>query len=239
MPRGIFVTGTDTDVGKTAVAVALVRHLVAAGMRVGVYKPVAAGGTGDAEALWAAAGRPLAAAAVCPQAFQAPISPPRSARAEAARVDRDLLVRGIEPWRAASDLVVVEGAGGLFSPLADDCSSADLAALLELPLVVVDAARLGAIGRTLATVTAARARRLTVAAVVLSETVPVDAGRSADPASPWRIGRDSRADLAAALEPVPVAILPHGADRFEPEIDWPQLLGQAASRPAASDDRAE
>jgi dethiobiotin synthetase len=158
--RGLFVTGTDTDVGKTAVSVAIARQLVAAGTRVGVYKPVASGVTGeesDASWLWEAAGRPLTLGQVCPQAFAAPLSPPRSARAEGRRVDEALLRAGLEPWRAVSDIVLVEGAGSLFSPVGERSLNVDLARDLALPLVIVDAARLGAIGRTLTAVRAARA----------------------------------------------------------------------------------
>jgi len=213
---GLFVTGTDTDVGKTAVAVAIVRQLFASGHRVGIYKPVASGGSpgdGDDVRLWEAAGLPLSLAAVCPQSFAAPISPPRSARAEGRLVDDRLLREGMLPWRAASDVVIVEGAGGLFSPLSERSLNVDLAADLGLPLVIVDAARLGAIGRTLATVEAARARGLAIAGVVLSETIPetiAGAGVQADdPASARRIARDSREDLAAMLSPIPVMLLEH------------------------------
>jgi dethiobiotin synthetase len=222
MRRGLFVTGTDTDVGKTAVACAIARQLVAAGTRVGVYKPAASGaGTAapDVVRLWEAAGRPLTPAQVCPQSFAAPIAPPRSARAEGRVVDERLLRDGLEPWWTASDIVVVEGAGGLFSPLGDTLLNADLARELGLPLVVVDAARLGAIGRTLATVTAARASGLTVAAVVLSHTQPLT-GSLADPASAASIARDSAADLAARLAPLPVAVLAHDAARIDPAIDF-------------------
>lgn len=222
MRRGLFVTGTDTDVGKTAVACAIGRQLVAAGKRVGVYKPAASGAgaaVSDVVRLWDAAGRPLALAQVCPQSFAAPIAPPRSARAEGRVVDERLLLDGLEPWWAASDIVVVEGAGGLFSPLGDTLLNADLARELGLPLVVVDAARLGAIGRTLATVTAAWASGLTVAAVVLSHTQPLT-GSLADPASPASIARDSAADLAARLAPLPVAVLAHDAGSIDPTIDW-------------------
>ena len=217
MTRGIFVAGTDTDVGKTAVAVAVVRSLVRAGKRVGVYKPVATGGGHDAQALWEAAVRPLTLAQVCPQQFPAPISPPRSARAAGLAVDDGLLERGIEPWKAACEIVVVEGAGGLCSPLYDRRSNADLAARLGFPIVVVDSARLGAIGRTVATVTAAQTRGLAVAAVVLSQTAPLSGSRD-DPASPWRIAHDSRADLAALLAPLPVAMLAHDGGVIEPPI---------------------
>ena len=224
--RGVFITGTDTDVGKTAVAVAIARQLVASGVRVGVYKPVASGGGSDALRLWEAAGRPLAQELVTPQVFAAPIAPPRSGRAEGRAVDERLLRDGIRPWIAAGGFVVVEGAGGLFSPLGDATLNVDLAAEFvrehALALVVVDAARLGAIGRTLATVHAARSRGLEVAAVVLSHTQAL-AGSPADPASEVSIARDSAADLAARLAPVPVAVLEHGADKIAPALDWQDL----------------
>lgn len=238
MQTGLFVAGTDTDVGKTAVAVAIVRQLVRAGLRVGVSKPVASGvdpatlaAAGDAARLWEAAGRPRSIGEVCPQAFPLPISPPRSARAAGLRVDEDLVFAGIEAWRQGSDIVVVEGAGGLFSPLGDTLLNVDVARRLRFPVVIVDAARLGAIGRTLAVLRAARAESLAVAAVVLSEVEP-PAGDPADPASAAAIGHDSRADLAALLAPVPVTILRHHGDAFAPEIDWLGASGGPGRRPA-------
>jgi dethiobiotin synthetase len=230
--RGLFVTGTDTDVGKTAVSVAIARQLVAAGRRVGVYKPVASGVTGeesDASWLWEAAGRPLTLGQVCPQAFAAPLSPPRSARAEGRRVDEALLRAGLEPWRAVSDIVLVEGAGSLFSPVGERSLNVDLARDLALPLVIVDAARLGAIGRTLTAVRAARAEGLAVAAVVLSHTQPLG-GSVDDPASAARIAADSGIDLAERLVGVPVGVLAHAAARIEPVIDWLALTAVGGSR---------
>lgn len=224
MVRGVFVTGTDTDVGKTAVAVAVLRQLCDQGHAVGAYKPAASGGAagGDAAALWAAAGRPLSLEAVCPQVFSAAIAPHRAARMEGRMVDERLLRTGFEPWRAAGGIVVVEGAGGLFSPLGDTTLNVDLARDLGLPLVVVDAARLGAIGRTLGLVRAARAEGLTVAAVVLSQVVAL-AGAADDPTSPAGIAQDSRAELAARLPGVPVGMLAHAAERITPAIDWVTL----------------
>jgi dethiobiotin synthetase len=224
--RGVFITGTDTDVGKTAVAVAIARQLAGAGAPVGVYKPVASGGNADGLRLWEAAGRPLSPEAVSPQVFAAPIAPPRSARAEGKAVDERLLRDGIRPWIAAGRFVVVEGAGGLFSPIGDTTLNVDLAADFArehgLALVVVDAARLGTIGRTLATVEAARGRGLEVAAVVLSHTHAL-AGSPADPASDASIARDSAADLAIRLAPIPVAVLEYGAETVSPALDWQRL----------------
>ena len=235
---GLFITGTDTGVGKTAVAVAIVRSLLQGrsldgGLRVGVYKPVASGvdprdvTESDAGQLWEAAGRPLSLAAVCPQLFIAPISPPASARAEGRCVDEQRLRDGFAVWQRVSDIVIVEGAGGLFSPLADTMLNADLVRDLDLPLVVVDTPRLGAIGRTLAVVEAAAARGLRVAAVVLSQVEPL-AGSLAEPASPRAIARESARHLADLIRPVPVAELGHHVTAFMPAIDWHRLAQRAS-----------
>lgn len=233
---GLFVTGTDTGVGKTEVAAVIVRWLrQAGGLRVGAYKPVASGvaaaelAHSDAARLWEAAGRPRPIETVCPQWFAAPISPPRSARLEGRSVDERLLRSAFEPWRDSCDIVVVEGAGGLFSPVGDRTLNADLAHDLDLPIVVVDAARLGAIGRTLAIAEAAAARGLRLAAVVLSEVEPW-AGVGDDPTSPQAIARHSAEDLAERLRPVPVTMLSHGAGTIEPAVDW-LALARLARQP--------
>lgn len=222
-PRGLFVTGTDTDVGKTAVACAIAAGLRRAGLRVGVYKPVASGvvdgGENDATRLWEAAGRPLAVEAVCPQAFRAPLAPVQAAAVEGRHVDERLLRAGFTVWQAASDVVIVEAAGGLFSPLGAQTLAADLARDLRLPLVVVDAARLGAIGRTIATVTAARSVGLSVAAVVLSCTRPL-AGERDDPRSEAGLVHDAIQDLRARLAPLPISMLGHDAAAIDPTIDF-------------------
>ncbi|MBM4021608.1 MAG: dethiobiotin synthase [Planctomycetes bacterium] len=227
--RGLFVTGTDTGVGKTAAAVAIVRWLVAAGHRVGVYKPVASGIAaadepgGDPRRLWEAAGRPATPAAVCPQVFPAAIAPARAAAAVGLAVDDPLLRTGLAAWKE-SDIVVIEGAGGLCSPLGADTLGVDLAAAIGYPIVVVDAARLGAVGRNLATARAARAAGLAVAACVLSHVAPV-AGDPADPASDEAIVAAARADLERHGLAAPVVILGHGADVFRPPLDWWRAAG--------------
>jgi len=237
--RGLYLAGTDTGVGKTAVAEAIVRQLVAAGVAVGVYKPVASGCSavedpgGDAARLWAAAGRPLSAGLVCPQVFGSPIAPPHAARAEGRRVDERLLRTGILPWIDTSDIVVVEGAGGLFSPLGETTLNADLVGDLGMPLVVVDAARLGVIGRTLMAVRAACAEGLVVAAVVLSQTER-PGGDGEAPAGAAGIARAALSELAARLGPIPIGMLAHGAQRVEPAIDWMACGTPCGLRPAAA-----
>jgi dethiobiotin synthetase len=224
---GLFVAGTDTDVGKTAVAVAIVQQLVAAGHRVGVFKPAASGVVGagsDARLLWEAAGRPLSVADVCPQAFAAAIAPSDAARLEGRTVDERLLRDGVEPWRRASDVVVVEGAGGLFSPLGAASLNADVARDLGWPVVIVDAVRLGLIGRTLMAVRAARAAGLEVAAVVLSHARP-PAGDPADPTGDLRLVEDGAAALGSFEPGLPIGILGHGVDRITPDLAWEALAG--------------
>jgi dethiobiotin synthetase len=222
--RGLFVTGTDTGVGKTAASVAIVKALLAAGRRVGAYKPVASGIPaadaigGDPMRLWDAAGRPFSPDAVCPQVFGAAMAPPHAAALEGRRVDERLLRDGLACWSTTSDIVVVESAGGLFSPLGDNTLGVDLARDLGLPLVVVDSSRLGAIGRTLATVRAARADGVTIAACILSEVSPPAADGS--PTSDEAITRASMAELVGRLGGIPVTLLPHGSKTFTPPVDW-------------------
>ena len=156
-PLGLFVTGTDTEVGKTYVAALIARSLVAAGHRVGVYKPSASDCVNDgnqlvsedAVVLWEAAGRPFNLDAVCPQRFRAAMAPHLSARAEGRQVDSQLLRSGLSLWTDHCDIVIVEGSGGLMSPISDTKYVADLAVDFGYPLVLVSANVLGAINQTL------------------------------------------------------------------------------------------
>lgn len=225
-PPGLFVIGTDTDVGKTAVATAIARSLWSTGLQVGVYKPVASGlarvadEQGDPWRLWDAAGRPLTVEQVCPQSFVAPVAPPAAARAEGRVIDERLLRRGLDPWIGSSDVILVEGAGGLFSPVGDSTLVVDLATEFAWPLVLVDAARLGTIGRSLATIHAARGAGLRIAAVVLSHlSAPTADG---GPAAPAAIARDAVAWITARAG-LPVVVLDHGATLPPTGIDWQSL----------------
>ncbi len=183
MSRGLFITGTGTGVGKSYVGALVARALVATGRRVGVYKPVASGCelvdgqlvSPDAVALWEAAGRPGTLEDVCPQRFAAPLAPHRAAEAEGRQVDGELLRAGLDYWRQTSDVVLVEGAGGLMSPLEDQTYNADLAAEFGYPLLVVAANELGTINATLQTLITAGAYGggLRTAGVVLSSPAPL------------------------------------------------------------------
>jgi dethiobiotin synthetase len=187
--KGLFITGSDTGVGKTVVAAAIIRTVRAAGMRVGAYKPAVSGAVRDAlsrpfwedvEALAAAVGEPVSGDWICPQRFLAPLAPHLAARAEGASIDESLLVAGASVWAAKGlqngestggvEALVVEGAGGILSPLSDRLLNVDVAVEFGYPVVIVSRQGLGAINRTLLAVEAARSRGLVVAAVVLNET---------------------------------------------------------------------
>jgi len=176
--RGLFVTGTDTGVGKTLVACALAAALRARGIDVGAMKPVETGvgpeGPSDAQALAAAAraGDPLDA--VCPQRFALPAAPSVAAAEAGCRVDLGAIRRAFDALARRHEWLVVEGAGGLLVPLHDDFTMGELARELELPLLVVARAALGTINHTRLTLEAAAARGLRVAGVVISHgAVPI------------------------------------------------------------------
>jgi len=171
--RGLFVTGTDTGVGKTVVACALLRGLRrrgfdAAGMKA-VETGVGAGGPLDAIALREAAGSADPLELVCPQRFPLPAAPAVAAGAAGGAVDLGSIRAAFAVLAARHDCVLVEGAGGLLVPLTASACMADLARDLALPLLVVARARLGTINHTLLTLEVARSRGLPLAGVVVSD----------------------------------------------------------------------
>jgi dethiobiotin synthetase len=277
---GLFITGTDTGVGKTYVASLVAARLAADGRRVGVYKPAASGCSrvasadsfsgrrhdglrsageadvpsaatraaveadrsimlvsDDAVMLWNAAGRPGELDRVCPQRFEAPLAPHLAARAEGKELDAALLRRGIDYWRERSEIILVEGAGGLMSPLGDDLYVADLAAEFGFPLLLVARNALGTVNQTLQTLIAAAAggkkrtqlicrngpegashklaassfSRLAVAGVVLNHPAP--------PGDDVSLSYN-RAELSARCVPPVLAEVGWGADRIDESVDW-------------------
>jgi len=223
---GLFITGTDTGVGKTYVAALIARSLAAAGRRVGVYKPAASGCPRDAQgclvsedavALWEAAGRPADLEHVCPQRFAAPLAPHLAARAEGREIDSGLLRRGADYWQARSEIVLVEGAGGLMSPMGGDQYVADLAQDLGFPLIVVSRNILGTINATLQTLMAASVYHggLEVAGLVLNHPAPPSAGDLSL--------ASNRGELAARCAPPLLAAVALGAKEFDSAVDWFRL----------------
>lgn len=230
MTRGLFITGTGTEVGKTYVASLIARHLAADGGQVGVYKPAASGCrliegqvvADDAVQLWEAAGRPGELANVCPQRFLAPLAPHLAAQVEGKRVDTGLLRAGLDYWQERSDVVVVEGAGGLMSPIGEQDYNADLVAEFGFPLVVVTANVLGTINATLQTLIAAETYcdGLDVAGVVLNN-LRGGAGEGTSDGGEVDVSRSSnRAELTVRCVAPLLAEVAYGATDFDSEVDW-------------------
>lgn len=174
-PRGIFVTGTDTGVGKTIVAATLARLLRINGVRVGVMKPVTSGCreeagilvSDDALLLCQAAGIEVSSA-VAPYLLVEALAPADAAKIDGVRIDFATIKAAFDKLAAAYDYVIVEGAGGLMVPLSGGLLVADLARELELPLLVVARTGLGTINHTVLTCFAARQLGLRVAGVILN-----------------------------------------------------------------------
>jgi dethiobiotin synthetase len=168
----LFVTGTDTGVGKTFVACALATAFRVRGRRVAVMKPVETGVVGepeDAMRLRAAAGDPAPLDEICPYRLRAPLAPAVAAHMEGVRIDVERLVALVRRRMAVADVLLVEGAGGLLVPLVDRMTWADFAARLALPVLIVAANRLGTINHCALTAQAAAAAGLGVRGFVLSQ----------------------------------------------------------------------
>lgn len=217
--RRLFFAGTDTDVGKTYVAALAAGEWLHLGRIVAVYKPVASGCepvgedrvSGDAMRLWDASGRRGDLNAVCPQRFVAPLAPQAAAIAEGRAVDERLLVDGLAAVIDGADVAVIEGAGGLLSPISQTLLNSDLAAKLDAELIIVAANRLGVIHQVLATVLAAKTLGLPVLGIILNG---VD-----DPPDP---SVQSNAQTIASFTQVPIlAELGYGATQTT--IDWNNL----------------
>ncbi|HNQ74899.1 MAG TPA: dethiobiotin synthase [Verrucomicrobiota bacterium] len=173
-PQILFVTGTDTGVGKTVFAALATLQLRRRGFCVAALKPVASGGRGDARILHAAAGKVLSLDEVNPWHFRAPIAPVLAAARERRRVRLREVVTQIRRVGRAFEVVVVEGAGGLLSPLGVDFDSRDLLLALAARPVVVCPNKLGAINQVRLALEALPVRLRPAARVVLVQPPRAD-----------------------------------------------------------------
>ncbi len=165
----IFVTGTDTGVGKTSFTVWLLEELRGRGVRAAGYKPICCGDRDDAVRLQAASCAGVTIDDVNPVWLQTPAAPLTAARAEKRAIDLPLLRTGFVRLSTQVDFVVVEGVGGWMVPITPDYFSNHLAAELALPVVVVAQNRLGCLNHVLLTVRAIESAGLKCAGVVLND----------------------------------------------------------------------
>jgi dethiobiotin synthetase len=173
--RGLFVTGTDTEVGKTVVAAAVCAALVARGERVAAFKPVVTGldeepgeWPRDHELLARAANAGQSPADVAPATFGPPVSPHLAAEQDGTTLEPLELAAAARAAADRADVLICEGVGGLLVPLTPGYFIRDLALELALPVVVAARPGLGTINHTLLTLEAARAAGLSVACVVIT-----------------------------------------------------------------------
>lgn len=175
-----FVTGTDTEIGKTLVSAAILHKLVAGGVRACGMKPVAAGAemrggrlhNEDADMLAAAGNVHLPSNITTPFMLREPCAPHIAAAMEGVTIELVPIIAAYAEILAAADAVVVEGVGGFRVPFSPDFDSADLAQQLNLPVILVVGLRLGCISHTLLTIEAIIARGLVLAGWVANEVDP-------------------------------------------------------------------
>ena len=235
--RGLFVTGTDTGVGKTLIAGAIARYLARAGGKVEVFKPVATGCrqgpgglvSGDAEFLAACARSNRPHAEIAPVRYAVAVAPNVAAAQLGQSVDLEAIFRAYGRLAAEADAVIVEGVGGLLCPIGDGFWVAHLAACMKLPLVIVARAGLGTINHALLTLHAARSAQLRVAGVVVNQYgCDPDLAMRTNPA---QIARRGNVEVLATVPDEPAnsvekkTIGPRTEFAIS-QVAWETLLGQ-------------
>lgn len=217
--QGVFITGTDTSVGKTFISCGLANALRRSGIAVAARKPIEQRCKRQGGALYPADGLRLTEAAgrrepieiVAPYRLAGVIVPGYTAESESGHVDLAALIQAVHAGLPEA-FRLVEGAGGFLSPLAIDGTNADLALALGFPVVVVTADRSGCINHARLTVEAIQARGLVAAAVVVN-TPDADAASTGD----------TRDNLAAVLD-MPVLLHSHGRDDLEAAHELVRIL---------------
>jgi dethiobiotin synthetase len=216
--RGFFVTGTDTEIGKTAISAGLTHALSQAGLKVAPIKPLAAGQdfidgrwvNEDVQRLVAATTLVLTDAEVGPLQLRSACAPHIAAKIEGVEINRHALLAAIRATADKADASIVEGVGGFRVPLTEGWDTADLAVDLQLPVVLVVGLRLGCINHALLTAESIRARGLTLAGWV-ANTVDPDMPHVADNLKALQVGLAASCwgHVPRLADPNPAAIAAH------------------------------
>lgn len=215
---GLTILGTDTEVGKTYVACRVIESLVSDGVAVGAYKPVASGSPSleqsDGFKLWQASGQRGSLQEVTPQYFAAPFAPPIAAELENKQVSDKAIRDGALHWVRRCEFLVLEGAGGLMSPISWTMTNASLALELRFPVILVSENRLGVVNQVLTTLVAARSVGLKVCSIVLNDLHPntKESGNSNE--------RLLRKFLERYPDPPGITILEYESKSFRPAVRW-------------------
>lgn len=205
--RGVFVTGTDTEVGKTVISGALALLLRHAGRRVGVFKPFGTGGRRvvaegfvnvDSEFLAWASDTHWDLATVTPASYGPPVAPLVAVEGSGQPIDWDAIAAAWNNIADDSDVMIVEGVGGVMVPITRSLTVLDLAEAFALPTIVVARSGLGTLNHTLLTVHALRSRGLQVVAIALNRYDH----------SATDLATITNADVLADLTGLPIALIP-------------------------------
>ena len=220
--QGWFVTGTDTEIGKTTISAGLLHALGGRGLRVAGYKPVAAGTewrdgrriNDDVERLRAAGNVPLSAEEACACLFDAACAPHLAARETGQTIALEALRAGAQQLASRVDRLVIEGVGGFCVPLDDHLDASELAVQLGLPVILVVGLRLGCLSHALLTAEAVRARGLRLAGWVGNEVdVHMDRREANVDTLRSRLGRDFGAPCLGVVprlkDPTAAAVATH------------------------------
>jgi dethiobiotin synthetase len=232
---GLFVTGTDTGVGKTVVAGAIADWFRRRGARVAVLKPAATGCvhrreglvSEDAEFLAACADARFPLDLICPQRYAEPLAPAIAAERAKQPLDWDAIARSIRLMSRESDVMIVEGVGGVLVPMDDKHTVLDMARWLALPTVVVARPSLGTINHTLLTVGALRDAGISVAGVVINR-YRADGASVAEETASRAIEKWGKTLVLATLPDAVVhgAALPADVVAAVDPVDWHRIANQ-------------
>lgn len=187
LPKAVFITGTDTGVGKTVVTAALAALLLEKGFLTGVIKPFQTGteldGLSDAEFIYGFLGEDFVLSEVSPCRLKVPLSPYRAASIEGAEIPLEDIIKHTRDYISQNDVTLIEGAGGLCVPVTESYMMADLAVDLDAPMVIVARPGLGTLNHTALSLEYARKRGAEVLGVVINGfPEPADVASATNPA---------------------------------------------------------
>ena len=231
--RGVFITGTDTGVGKTLVTTALALCLKQRGISVGVMKPIETGYGGDgasgsdAARLYAAAGMTDPVECMSPYRFPDPLAPLDAARRAGIPIETRKIRAAFRTLAARHEFMLVEGAGGVLVPIAEKAEMRDLIVEMGLPVIVVGRTAIGGVNHVLLTVEALARRRIAVAGIILNRTKDATPG-TVD-------GMQEASTLALLRERAGVPVV--GPLPYEPLLQksWAEGLGMVVGSAAINE----
>ncbi len=228
----LFVTGTDTGVGKTFITAGIAASMLNEGATVGVYKPVQTGASRDKNKNFIADDiefiKKIApnVKTKCSYILEIPAAPSVAADIVDVTIEKDVIKKDFEELKKSCDITIVEGAGGLMTPFGKDFLAADIAKMLNLPIVIVARADLGTINHTLLTVEYAKKKGLKIAGIIINN-YPEGTNDVAIRTAPMIIQRFAQADF---LDIVPKNQNPFGTGILELVSKHVNILGLLSAK---------